>query len=321
MSAPAILPFCFSLILSPAGQFAAERRATPVFWPLVANLIQDMADPPPKERPLLFLPPRSPEAMSGSQFLRATERMSLAAREYRVEREILAGNVPSFLRHYVPVRLVARLQNGMVLRGWAFTLPDYLAIGSDRDFIRVPMDPLTAQIIADNLDASLPTSKIVDATYASARIRLSPHPLPASGRMRRNDYLRRHEDFIKEQLRFQRPGEALVAGQKKDVVLSNRLASRPQRVAIYGWHMPGGQPIQPLSSVHKKSYSDYSHGLRPMARTVIFVHGRSREEWATDDILRHPSLWPLVSEEGPLAEIAIDPAEPEWTPDELKAPD
>ncbi|MBD3226047.1 MAG: hypothetical protein GF313_15070 [Caldithrix sp.] len=37
-------------------------------------------------------------------------------------------------------------------------LPDYLCIGSDSDYYRVPMGPQTAQIIADTLNGILPTA-------------------------------------------------------------------------------------------------------------------------------------------------------------------
>ncbi len=39
----------------------------------------------------------------------------------------------------------------------------------------------------------------------------------------------------------------LIAGHKKDVVITNRLLTMPKRVAIYGWHRPNGSPIQPLA--------------------------------------------------------------------------
>lgn len=40
---------------------------------------------------------------------------------------------------------------------------------------------------------------------------------------------------------------ALLAGHKKDLVLTRRLVGRPDRVAIYDWHRLDGRPIHPLS--------------------------------------------------------------------------
>lgn len=50
---------------------------------------------------------------------------------------------------------------------------------------------------------------------------------------------------------------------------SNRLADKPHKVAIYGWHYPGGEPIQPLYAGHWDRYVDYSHGLRLVSDNLI----------------------------------------------------
>jgi hypothetical protein len=52
---------------------------------------------------------------------------------------------------------------------------------------------------------------------------------------------RRHHQAIEAQ----RTGRAgLITGHKKDVVVTNRLVSRPDCVAIYGWHRRDRRPIQ-----------------------------------------------------------------------------
>ena len=66
--------------------------------------------------------------------------------------------------------------------------------------------------------------------------------------------------MIEDQIAGQYPGE-LRAGHKKDVVITNLLSERPKRVAIYGWHFPSSEPIQPLTTVHVDWYVDYSHGI------------------------------------------------------------
>ncbi len=52
--------------------------------------------------------------------------------------------------------------------------PDYLALGSDSDFMFVPMRLKTAIAIANHFDTLLPTRRIVDAIYAQARVHLQP---------------------------------------------------------------------------------------------------------------------------------------------------
>jgi hypothetical protein len=86
----------------------------------------------------------------------------------------------------------------------------------------------------------------------------------------------------------------LVSGHKKDVVISNRLLLKKDRIAIYGWHRPTGAPIQPLSTVHGAGYADYSHGIRMVSDTV-WVDGRPR---SLNDALADPRLAPLFSDKG-----------------------
>ena len=86
----------------------------------------------------------------------------------------------------------------------------------------------------------------------------------------------------------------LVSGDKKDIVLTNMLASKPGQIAIYGWHRLTGAPIQPLSTVHGACYEDYSHGVRLVSQTVV-VDGQNR---LVREILKHPLMANLLSDEG-----------------------
>jgi hypothetical protein len=64
--------------------------------------------------------------------------------------------------------------------------------------------------------------------------------------------------------------KGLISGIKKDVVLSNKVLphAKPNRVAIYGWHLLDGKPIQPVYAGHVNWYVDYSHGIRLIAQKV-----------------------------------------------------
>jgi hypothetical protein len=91
----------------------------------------------------------------------------------------------------------------------------------------------------------------------------------------------------------------LVAGQKKDLVITSRLLTYPGRVAIYGWHRENGIPIQSLSTVHGENYADYSHGVR-LISAVAYVDD---EERSLVDVLQDPQLAPAVSFEGPIPNV------------------
>ncbi len=89
---------------------------------------------------------------------------------------------------------------------------------------------------------------------------------------------------------------SFVSGHKKDVVATNLLNRTPGRIAIYGWHRPGGVPIQPLSTVHGACYADYSHGIRLVSEIAI-ENGGFR---SVGDILRDVRLASALSDEGPI---------------------
>jgi hypothetical protein len=89
-----------------------------------------------------------------------------------------------------------------------------------------------------------------------------------------------------------KPGQ-LIAGIKKDVILSARLADKPDKVVIYGWHKPGGNPIQPVYSGHVDWYVDYSHGIRLINNQVLIDGGVA----LLTDLLKDPLLYKIFSDE------------------------
>jgi hypothetical protein len=158
----------------------------------------------------------------------------------------------------------------------------------------------TALEVALEYGFVLPTRKIVDTIFGQSAFHLVPKPLPAGPRMRSTAYYQTHNQTIERQRQLLRwlPGE-LIAGHKKDVVLTNHLIHRPGKIAIYGWHYPSGNPIQPLSTIHGANYADYSHGIRLISETVL-LDGEPRSIY---DILGDPELAPLLSDEGPLGKV------------------
>ena len=92
------------------------------------------------------------------------------------------------------------------------------------------------------------------------------------------------------------PPGTLVAGHKKDVVLTPQLALLANRVAIYGWHRAEGNPIQPLTLVHAATWADYSHGVRLVLREITLNGART----TVDAVLADDSAWTLLSDEGPM---------------------
>ena len=244
-------------------------------------------------QPAPGIPKRPADAAGGAEFFKSLEGLTPSRREEAITKEVLRGNVPDFLRRFREVTVTAKDASGKERTAVIEVTPDYLAVGCDSDFVRVPLTPQSAARIADAFGCALPTRKIVDEVYRAAAVKLDPKPL-SEERESAATFLR-HNALIEEQRKGQKLGE-LVAGIKKDVVVSNKLAEKPGRVAIYGWHTPDGKPIQPLSTVHRDAYVDYSHGVRLVRRTVV-VHGKPLD---IRHALHSPGVCDLLSDEGPV---------------------
>ncbi len=257
-----------------------------------SELIADKVNLPLRR---LNIPPRDSHAESGSAFMRRIDTLPLNEREEEIFKAVASGNIPGFLRNLITVKDSLADAQGDVHSVEYQVMPDYLAVGSDTDFCRIPMSPHTAQRLADIFGASMITSKISDAVYIAASIRLTPFNYVPVGNA--NELVRKFEDHNKQiEKQLAEAGGThgqLVAGIKKDVILSSRLATQPTKVVIYGWHKPDGKPIQPVYSGHVDWYVDYSHGIRFINNQVL-VDGTPV---LFSDILKDPVLYKLFSDE------------------------
>lgn len=238
----------------------------------------------------LAIPPRAADAPTGSQFMQQIVAMTRQEREAAVLRQILDGNLPESLRNLSVIR-VEFDDNGTRQVAEYAVMPDYLAIGTDVDFFRIPITPASAIAIGKKFRGSLITTKISDDVFAVAPTRLVPRPLTKDRDLVASFY--QHHQIIQEQLRGKTAG-SLIAGIKKDVVISNRLKEKPHKVAIFGWHNPDGRPIQSLYVGHVDWYVDYSHGVRLMSDRVM-VNG---SPMTVNDVLQHPLYHKFLSDEG-----------------------
>jgi hypothetical protein len=282
---------------APAGVLqAAEEEAEP-----------EAAEPEsPGPDFVLKLPQREKNALTGSAFLDKAAGLGRAGFDEAVYKEIANGNVPDHQRKLLPV--VATDAAGRTAK--LHVLCDYLAVGTDDDFIRMPMTSAAAQRIADLTETMLPTPKLVDEIYKQAVAKLPPSYIdggPTEDEIA--DFLFHHDKLEKNRRALGHPLGVLTAGDKKDIVLCGRLVDRPDRVAIYGWHKNDNTVIQPLSTTHSCRYADYSHGVRLIDQRVE-IDG---ELHLLSDILRDADLASLVSDEGPLDVSAYPTTLPEYT--------
>ena len=93
--------------------------------------------------------------------------------------EILSGNMPSFLRKFVRINTSITDSSGKIISAYYFVAPDYLSLGTDEDWARIPLTPMAAQVIADSFHCFLPTRKIVNDIYEQSIVKLAPVPMYA----------------------------------------------------------------------------------------------------------------------------------------------
>jgi hypothetical protein len=237
------------------------------------------------------LPLRQLGAKTGSQIAKELLDTEPSHREQAIATEVLRGNVPDRWRQFVNVEMKVKDASGALHQVTLRVALDYLCVGSDADFLRIPLTPYTAQFIADVTGCVPPTRKMVDEFHRSATVKLSPAPLTKDRELLAT--FLQHHNLIQSQLKYSKASQ-FVSGIKKDVVISRKLSERPDRVAIYGWHQSNGEPIQPLSTVHVAHYVDYSHGVRLLDQWCE-VDGRPRR---VSDILGDAELHSLLSDEG-----------------------
>jgi len=254
----------------------------------------------------LNLPPRPANAPGYAQFTNIIFNLSLTERENWIYAQIISGNIPGWERTLKPVTVSASGHTATY-----YVTPDVLAIGSDTDYLLEPMTPLLAQRLADRLGCSLPTRKMSDQIWSAATVKMVPQPVPYT------DYLSTIMTSVlvfasnsvtvtaqRNTLTNSKPLGALVAGDKKDVIISGRIytnfANGPsitKPVVIYGWHNQDGTHIQPLYNGHEETYADYSHGIR-LVQMAMTVDGSPN---TVTNVLTSASLRLLLSDDGLLS--------------------
>jgi hypothetical protein len=249
------------------------------------------------EKRNMQIPLRAPDAISGLQFMQSIKNLSFSDREEAIFNELAAGNLPDFLREMKQLKSTFSDARGNLHKVNYSVMSDYLAIGIDSNFCRIPMGPVTAQKVADLFGACMPTQKLVDNIYENAEIKLIPITyVPIDNQNETVQKFIEHNSEI-ESLRIATSGMLgqLIAGIKKDVVLSNKITdpARPNHVVIYGWHQLNGSAIQPLTNIHINSYVDYSHGIR-LIDSEIQVDG---EVMQVQTVLSDSILYKLLSDE------------------------
>lgn len=176
---------------------------------------------------------------------------------------------------------------------------DYFYLGAPTSQIRFPLGLEVIEEFIANSFWSIPTKKLVDLIYQQSDIKLSPSTISPGPNMDTTATIELHSQRVNQQIGNK---SGLIAGHKKDIVVSQRLLSKPDRIAIYGWHQLNGQPIQSLSTVHHRNYTDYSQGIRLISK-VAWLNG---SKLSLFDLLSDSKTAGLLSDEGVMSQSLLN---------------
>src|SRR5439155_7829490 len=102
--------------------------------------------------------PERSSATTGNEFYHQAFAMKWKERDSFVLKEILAGDVPGFLKKFIAVHVSLHdSTTGKTIKVTYYVAPDYLSVGTDNDWARINITPMAAQRIADSFHCFLPT--------------------------------------------------------------------------------------------------------------------------------------------------------------------
>ncbi len=268
--------------------------------------------------PVPALADKPTATLAGSDFMRRADTTAFWTLEDIIVETVTAGQVPDALRHFRKITFTTPVVDSVeILRKKhkveMWVLPDYVAIGTNDDFVRMPMGPLAAQRIADALDCTLPTPFLVDRIAEASEGHVDIFPFrPLGNRNSQPIVFQDSNNAINAQFKaYGYEFGQFISGLKKDIVLTYKimtLTEYERNVAIYGWHHPDGRAQQPLFVRHGNFYVDYSHGVR-LIYNKVKIDG---VEYNIREVLQSPELYRLLSDEPMHLTQATYAGKPKW---------
>ena len=268
--------------------------------------------------PVPALADKPTATLAGSDFMRRADTTSFWVLEDLIVETVTAGQVPDALRHFRKITFTTPVVDSVeILRKKhkveMWVLPDYVAIGTNDDYVRMPMGPYAAQRIADALDCTLPTPFLVDRIAEASEGHVDIFPFrPLGNRNSQPIVFQDSNNAINAQFKaYGYEFGQFISGLKKDIVLTYKimtLTEYERNVAIYGWHHPDGRAQQPLFVRHGNFYVDYSHGVR-LIYNKVKIDG---VEYNIREILQSPELYRLLSDEPMHLTQATYAGKPKW---------
>lgn len=210
---------------------------------------------------------------------------------------------------YKPVTVKHR---GLEARIWV--MADALMVGEPGDYVRISMNADTAQRIAWEFGDYLPTTKICDAVWDAAEVKIAPEtqgpPRYSYSDMDHPDRMMDYHKAVDRKIAEKNGFGKLIGNIGKHWVLTNK--NTTSRAANYGWYVQSGgsvsasgkRMIQTLGTAHNGRHADYSQVLR-LVKNEVEIDGKL---YSFADVALDPELCGLVSSEGVLKSLYIPTA-------------
>ncbi|MBN3518448.1 hypothetical protein JYB62_00415 [Algoriphagus lutimaris] len=92
------------------------------------------------------IPERNPDTETGLEFMQQMIPLELEEREEEIFKALASGNMPDFLGKPIRLTSMFTVALGQTHDLIYEVLTDYLAIGSNEDYCRIPMNPHTPKV-------------------------------------------------------------------------------------------------------------------------------------------------------------------------------
>jgi hypothetical protein len=253
--------------------------------------------------------------MKGSEFLKSVMNERNPALSRLALEEMLRGSTPPFLDERIKCFTEATI-DGAYYRCDYYTMPNYLAVGDDSDFMLWPLTFVDLQAYCDahplvsgsdpnnpSVKFFIPPKKLIFNNWYFSTCKIEPIPLGASDQMTWPVKIGEEQAAIEAAMQANGCSIRAFNRAKKAYLTAPNMSGTDGPSKVGFLHFTGWYKLKPFgdawqkgdsSGAHPATYADYSHGCDLVYHDVL-VNGAPFE---FDQICNDPKLHVLVSDQG-----------------------
>lgn len=219
-------------------------------------------------------------------------------------------DIPDFLRFFLPVRVKKTLADGNKPIGYEavyYVSPDWLSIGSDFEWCRVPLSAVAGQRVLNRFGCRHPTPLMARQIYESTRAPTGPvdpfvpfisresFKAVEGGVQSTEMFLALHQD-----IEFRRRDSTLghlITGPMRDVTIG-KVVSDKKQLLLWGGVLASGKAAENKGAHDLDRFTDHAMGLR-LVYGMLYIK-KAGGAWAPksiDEVLSNDVEYALISDE------------------------